>query len=66
MSDISLAAIAPLLILALVFVFYCWGDIARNDVRHLPKWLWAVIVFVSIPFGGIIYLIVGRDAAPRQ
>ena len=66
MSDISFAAIAPLLILALAFVIYCWVDIARNEVKHLPKWVWAIIAIISVPIGGIIYLVVGRDpAAPR-
>lgn len=66
MSDINLAAVAPLLVLALAFVVYCWVDIARNDVKHLPKWAWAVIAFISIPIGGIVYLIVGRESAPRS
>jgi hypothetical protein len=32
-----------------------------NDVRHLPKWLWVVIVIISIPVGGIVYLLAGRQ-----
>ena len=60
-SEINVAAIAPLVVLVLAFVVYCWIDISRNEVRYLPKWLWAVIVVLSIPIGGIVYLIVGRD-----
>lgn len=66
MSDISFAAIAPLVVLALAFVIYCWVDIAKNEVQHLPKWAWAIIAFISIPIGGIIYLAVGRDPAGRR
>ena len=51
---------APLLILALAFVIYCWVDIYRNDVKYLPKWAWAIIALLSIPIGGIVYLVVGR------
>jgi hypothetical protein len=58
------AALVPLLVLALAFVVYCWVDIARAArVRHLPKWAWALICVLSIPVGGIVYLIVGRDSS---
>jgi len=66
MSGISLAAVAPLLILALAFVIYCWVDIARNDVKHLPKWAWAIIAVISIPIGGVVYLVIGRESASRS
>lgn len=61
MDDLNLAAILPLLILALAFVAYCLVDMYRNDVKHLPKWAWAIIAIISIPIGGIIYLVFGRD-----
>lgn len=61
MSDISLAALLPLIILAVAFVAYCWVDIYRNDVKYLPKWAWAIIALISIPIGGIVYLVVGRE-----
>jgi hypothetical protein len=58
------AALVPLALLALAFVVYCWVDIARaRQVKHLPKWVWALICVVSIPVGGIVYLIVGRDSS---
>lgn len=61
-TDINLAAILPLIILAIAFVVYCWVDIYRTDVKHLPKWAWAIIAVISIPIGGIVYLIVGRES----
>ena len=64
MSEINWAALAPLLVLAMGFVVWCWVDISRNEVRYLPKWLWAVICIVSIPLGGIVYLLVGRQTSP--
>jgi hypothetical protein len=66
MSDINFAAVVPLLVLALAFVVYCWVDMARNEVKHLPKWAWAIIAVISIPIGGIFYLTIGRDTAPRR
>ena len=64
MKDISWAALAPFLILALAFVIWCWIDLARHEVRYLPKWLWAIICAASVPIGGIVYLLVGRKSAP--
>jgi hypothetical protein len=64
MNEINWAAFAPILVLLLAFVGWCWYDISRREVRYLPKWLWAVICLLSIPLGGIIYLLVGRDSSP--
>jgi hypothetical protein len=54
------AALAPLFALLLAFVVYCLVDIARGEVKYLPKWAWVLICLVSVPFGGIVYLLVGR------
>ena len=64
--DISLAALAPIVVAAIAFVFFCWVDIARHDVRHLPKWAWAVVCVLSVPLGGAIYLIFGRGESSRS
>ena len=61
MSDINWAAWAPVVVLLIAFVIFCVVDIARNEVKYLPKWLWIVISLISIPLGGIIYLLLGRD-----
>ncbi len=62
--DISWAALAPLLLLLAAFLVYCLVDLTRSEVRHLPKWAWAVICCISVPLGGILYLTVGR--VPRE
>jgi hypothetical protein len=59
--SIPWAALGPILVVVLGFLTFCWVDIARHSVKYLPKWAWAVICLVSIPLGGIVYLIVGRD-----
>ena len=47
--------------LAVAWEVFCLYNLARADrVRYLPKWGWALVCLVSIPWGGIIYLIVGR------
>jgi hypothetical protein len=58
--DIPWAALLPVLVLMLAFVGYCLVDLARHEVRYLPKWAWAIICLVSIPFGSLVYLLVGR------
>jgi hypothetical protein len=55
------AALAPILAILLVFEIYCLWDVARSNVRYLPKWVWVLICLISIPFGGIVYLIIGRE-----
>jgi Phospholipase_D-nuclease N-terminal len=54
----------PLLLIVAVgvgFDGYCLADIARaSEVRHLPKWGWALICLAQTPAGGIAYLCAGR------
>ena len=59
--DIPWAALAPVIAAAVAFVGYCWYDISRNEVRYLPKWAWAAVCLLSVPLGGILYFLVGRD-----
>jgi hypothetical protein len=59
-SDVPLAALAPLVVLAAAWVGWCLWDIANGPVKHLPRWAWALICVASIPLGGVIYLLVGR------
>jgi ABC-2 type transport system ATP-binding protein len=36
-------------------------DLARHEVRHLPKWAWALVVVLgNLPLGPILYLTIGR------
>ncbi|RKQ91161.1 phospholipase D-like protein [Solirubrobacter pauli] len=54
------AAFAPIIVLGVAFVVYCLVDIVRGEVQHLPKWAWAAICLLSVPLGGIVYLLLGR------
>ncbi|MFA9446839.1 PLDc N-terminal domain-containing protein [Egicoccus sp. AB-alg6-2] len=61
--DVPFAALAPLVVLALAFIVYCLVDLLRSDdVRGLPIWGWAVLIVVSVPLGGIAYLVWGRPS----
>jgi hypothetical protein len=60
-APVPAEALLPLLVLAVAFVGYCLYDLSRSEVRHLPKWAWALLCVVSVPLGGIAYLVVGRQ-----
>lgn len=53
------------LVLAIGFVVFCLVDLVRAEkVRYLPKWGWVILCVgmgLTIPFGGILYLVVGKD-----
>jgi hypothetical protein len=56
-----LAALVPVIVLAVAFEVFCLVDLGRAaEVRYLPKWAWAIICVISIPLGGLIYLVLGR------
>ena len=58
---VSAAPLALLCVLLLAFVVACWVDLARaKQVRYLPRWLWALVCLISIPLGGILYLVFGK------
>jgi hypothetical protein len=63
MSELALALV-PVIVLGVAFIAYCLVDLVRAEtVRHLPKWAWAVLIVVSIPLGGVAYLLVGRPSS---
>jgi Phospholipase_D-nuclease N-terminal len=63
--SVGIAVIA----LAIGFVLFCLVDLVRAEkVRYLPKWAWAILclgIGLTIPFGGILYLLAGRDRRPK-
>ena len=55
------AVAIPVLAVAVAFAAWCLVDLARaGQVRYLPKWVWAVVICVSVPGGGLVYLIFGK------
>ena len=57
-------ALIPILVLVLALAFdvFCLVDLSRTArVQYLPKWGWAIVICViSAPFGGLVYLTVGK------
>jgi hypothetical protein len=63
------AAIALGALLVVAWDGFCLYDLARANpatVRYLPRWAWAIICLISCPWGGLLYVIVGRDAFGRS
>jgi hypothetical protein len=60
--------LVPVAVLAVGFAVFCLIDLARAEkVRYMPKWVWAILcagVGLTIPWGGILYLVVGKDRTP--
>jgi ABC-2 type transport system ATP-binding protein len=57
----SAVAIPVLAAAAVAFMAWCLVDLARaGQVRYLPKWGWALAICLSVPWGGLVYLIAGR------
>ncbi|MDX1644807.1 MAG: PLD nuclease N-terminal domain-containing protein [Thermoanaerobaculia bacterium] len=55
-----IAALVPLVLLAVAWVTYCLVDLSRSEVEHIPKWGWALVILLSVPVGGVVYLLIGR------
>ena len=58
--------VVVIVVIAVGFTIGCLVDLARPSRRvyKIPKWAWALVCIVSEPWGGIVYLIVGRDTSP--
>jgi ABC-2 type transport system ATP-binding protein len=60
------ALIFGAVVLLLIYAALLW-DISRSEVRHLPRWLWAlVVVLITFPIGALAYLVVGRVPAAES
>lgn len=56
------AALVPVVLVAVAFEVFCLVDVFHSEeVRYLPRWVWALLCLISIPLGGIVYLVVGRQ-----
>jgi hypothetical protein len=61
---VLIAIVAPLVFLELSLMIFALVDLIRRDeseVRHLPKWGWAIIIVLGELIGPIVYLLIGRE-----
>ncbi|MBF7126196.1 PLDc N-terminal domain-containing protein [Pediococcus pentosaceus] len=51
-----------LIILIALYISVCWYKIYKAaSTKWIPKWAWAIVVCISIPLGGMIYLLFGEN-----
>lgn len=63
-SSVPIAAILPLGLAWLGWLAYCLVAVFRAPaVRYLPRWAWALVCLVTVPLGGIVFLVLGRAEA---
>lgn len=54
--------VVPLILIVCLYLGACFYSIFKSaDVKHLPRGAWALICVISVPLGGILYFILGRD-----
>ena len=53
-------AVALLGLMAAWVIFFLNDLTYAERVRFLPRWLWAIVCLITIPVGGIAYLLIGR------
>src|SRR5690349_18631532 len=61
-SGATALALLPLIVLVLALVAYTLVRLLRAEqVAYLPKWAWALIVVLVIPWGAVAYLVMARS-----
>jgi hypothetical protein len=54
--------LVPLVVIQLALMLYALIDLVRRErVKHLPKWLWLLIILLGELIGPLIYLVAGRE-----
>lgn len=48
------------LVIFTVFVAVFAASADKRDVRLIPKWVWVLLCIFITPFGGLLYLTLGR------
>ena len=67
MQPVTIVLVVAVFGLALWFAGSCLADLARtpeDQLRVFPRLAWAVLIVVTIPLGGVLYLLYGRG--PRR
>lgn len=57
-SGTTALALLPLALLIMVLIGYTLMRLLRSpSAPYLPKWAWAIVIVVSIPWGALVYLL---------
>ncbi|KFE41065.1 PLDc N-terminal domain-containing protein [Staphylococcus agnetis] len=59
--------LVPILLLLVLYLIVCFYDLVKvNDTKYLPKWIWGIIICISIPLGGIVYFLFARKISGEE
>lgn len=61
MNEIPWAVVGPLLAVVVAVDVVALVDLSRRDVKMGPRWLWALLIVLSFPFGVILYVVLARQ-----
>lgn len=53
--------LAPVIIIQYALVIFALFRLAKDKVKYLPKWGWALVILFFNMVGPIVYLIIGRE-----
>jgi hypothetical protein len=56
----------PMLAIVVLFSVLLLVHLVMHDVPYMPKWAWALMIVVTMPLGGIVYVLVVVMAAGVQ
>lgn len=54
------------LVVFTVFVAVYAASADKREVRLMPKWVWVLLSIFVTPFGGLLYLTLGRPVGPSK
>ncbi len=55
-----LKLIVPFIVFELGLKIFSFVHLKRDEVKHLPKWGWALVILLINTLGSLSYLIFGR------
>ncbi|MBI5974392.1 negative regulator of sigma-Y activity [Staphylococcus canis] len=58
----DLKILIPIVIIVILYLIFFFADLIKvKNTKYLPKWGWGIIICISIPLGGVLYLLFGKD-----
>jgi hypothetical protein len=64
---VILRAVGVLLVIwtALAWIRFCLGELGKYPPTLLPREAWAFLIIVTVPLGGLAYMLLERGWRPR-
>ena len=50
----------PILVIQYGLLIFAIVQLAKNEVRYMPKWGWILIIVFINPIGPIVFLLIGK------